>query len=106
VNSGAVLVVTDGVPGDLERLAHVATTRPSTCFTIVALGVSAYGLDSDGPVTGWEEELAGFALVDSVRNLQPVAVRLDEAGKLRLDGSRAAELALRITSSLPVGGQA
>lgn len=99
--SGAVLIVTDGVPGDAPALAAVAQERNGVRFTIVTTGVSARGLAGDRDVQWWEEELAGLDVLDRLPNVSAVSVRLDEHGRLQLAGSRAAEFALRLTNPMP-----
>lgn len=97
---GAVLIVTDGVPGDIARLAEVAAANPGVRFSIITSGVSRYSLSSDGQHDWWREELAGLEPIDSLPNISAVAVRQAPDGRLELSGTRAAELALRVTAPL------
>jgi hypothetical protein len=97
---GAVLIVTDGVPGDIERLCELAEANPASRFTIVTTGMSRYALSSDAQQNWWQEELGGMAPIDALPNISAVAVRVTPEGLLDLSGSHAAELALRLTAPL------
>ena len=98
--TGAVLIVTDGVPGDIDRVADLALAHPRVRLTIITTGVSRHGLSSDGSRAWWQEELAGLEPIDAVSNISAVALRLTHDGRLELSGARAAEVALRITAPL------
>lgn len=98
--TGAVLIVTDGAPGDIDRVSDLAATHPRVRFTIITTGVSRYGLASDASRAWWQEELAGLEPIDAGSNISAVALRLTHEGRLDLSGTRAAELALRITAPL------
>jgi hypothetical protein len=104
---GAVLMVTDGVPGDIVRLAALGRDNPSVRFVVVTTGVSVQGLPSDvSNLAWWQEELAGFDVFRSLANFQAVAVQLPSDQRFELSGSRAAELALRLTAPLSIGALA
>lgn len=94
---GFVVVVTDGVPGDVERLAAVASAHPAVRIGVVAVGQSAFGLASDGACNWWAEELAGFGELGALTNVRLVAVRRGADGPLDLSGRRPAEIALALT---------
>lgn len=96
----AVLVVTDGVPGDLDRLTTCFADHPRARFAVLTTGVSSRGLPSDGPIDWWQEELAALAALEAP-NVAVVALTLDAARRINLDGSRPAELALSLTRPLP-----
>lgn len=98
--AGAMLIVTDGVPGDIERLIALSAENPAVRFTIVTTGVSRFGLTSDGEPDWWAEELLGLDRFASAANCAAVAVRLRVDNQLELGEARAAELALAITSPL------
>lgn len=96
---GSVLLIADGVPGDLAEVAQVAAAHPQVGFRLLAFGRSLHGLASDTIlVEWWAESLSGVELADSVENFSVVAVRRDADGSPVLEGARAAELALRLTS--------
>lgn len=97
---GAVLIVTDGVPGDIVGLSDLAAAHPDIRFTVITTGVSRYALSSDAHQNWWEEDLAGLEPIDALANISAVAVRLTPDGLLELSGTRAAELALRLTAPL------
>lgn len=101
--SGAVVVISDGTPGDIARLIDVARTHPQARCTVVATGVSAaHALSSDNELTWWQEEFAGMAEFADLPNTQVIAIQLRPNGQLELGGSRAAEVALRLTQSVGV----
>lgn len=93
-HAGTVLVVTDGVPGDVANLVDLAQSSPQVHLALVTLGVSTHNLPSDGGCSWWEEELAGLSPLDALPNVKVSAVRRARDGRLELGGSRAAELAL------------
>ncbi|WP_028636928.1 hypothetical protein [Nocardioides sp. URHA0032] len=100
---GVVLLVADGVPGDLPALLDLARQHRQVDFRLLTFGRSRVGLTSDlGDVEWWAEELSGLELAEGVDNFSAVAVQLGPAGEPSLGGSRAAELAARLTSSLAV----
>jgi hypothetical protein len=103
-SSAAVVVVTDGVPGDVDRLVELARRSPDLQLTMVTTGVSLHGLPSDQPGTEWwHEELAGLAGLAEQPNVRVAVVRIGDDGRLRLEDARAAEFALRVTA--PTGVQ-
>ena len=102
-NGGTVLVVTDGVPGDVANLVRLAESSPGVRLMVVTVGVSSHNLPSDGECAWWEEELSGLSSLDALPNAQVVAVRRARDGRLDLSGARAAELALFLSRS---GGDA
>ena len=100
---GAVIVITDGAPGDLAQLTDVARANPDVQCTVVATGVSAaYGLTSDGQLAWWQEELAGLSSFAALPNTRVVAVQVRANGLLELSGDRAAEVALRLAQGAGV----
>jgi hypothetical protein len=94
---GFVLVVTDGVPGDVERLAALASAVPQARIGVVTVGCSGYGLPSDGPCEWWSEELAGLEDLAALPNVRVAAVQRRDDGSLNLSERRPAELALALT---------
>lgn len=102
----AMLIVTDGVPGDIDRLASLCRENPSVRFTIVTTGVSRQGLVSDGTPNWWEEDLVGLDDFVRLPNCSVAAVRVRSDERLELSGSRAAELALRMTAPMTTGAPA
>lgn len=100
-SSGALVVVADGVPGDIAQLTEVVKASPGVRFTVVATGVSAsHGLKSDGGLAWWQEELAGLDVLTELPNSRVVAVQLRPTDRLDLGGDRAAEVALRLTQTV------
>jgi hypothetical protein len=100
--TGSVVVVTDGVPGDIERLTGVARSHPSTWFSVVVPAVSReHAVDGAHNLAWWQDELAGLADFAALTNTKVVAV--DAAGhRPEVDQERAARVALRLTESLRV----
>ena len=96
-HAGALVVVTDGVPADLDVLCRVATEAPDLRIVVVSSGHSAWGLPRDRAIPWWQEELGGFALAETTTNLTPVAVLWDEQSGPVLSEGRDAELAQAIT---------
>jgi hypothetical protein len=94
---GLVLVLTDGVPGDVDRLAALASALPQARIGLVTLGRSGYGLPSDGPCDWWSEELAGLEDLAALANVRVAAVQRRDDGSLNLSERRPAELALALT---------
>lgn len=86
----AVVVVTDGVPGDVADLVALAGEDPDLDVFLVTTGVSRFGLASDGRARrGWEEELGALEPAADLPNVT-IAALAPGAG---LDEGRAAELA-------------
>jgi hypothetical protein len=99
--TGAVVVICDGVPGDLSQLDAVVGEYPGVRYAVVTVGVSAsYALSSDEQLAWWEDELAGFSEFASLPNTAVIAIQQRDSGQLELAGSRAAEVALRLTQEL------
>jgi len=95
---GSVLMVGDGVPGDLAILVGVARSLPGVRFVLLSFGDSRHSLQSDGGHVSWQTDaMSGSELGDGVRNLEIVTVRLRADGSPLLEESRAAELAVRLT---------
>lgn len=95
---GSVLMVGDGVPGDLATLADVARSLPEVRFVLLSFGDSRHCLPSDVGQVSWQTDaMSGSQLGDGVPNLDIITVRLRADGSPLLEGSRAAELAVGLT---------
>ena len=104
--AGALIVVTDGVPADLDVICRLAASSPDLQIVMVSSGHSVWGLPRDRGIPWWQEELGGFALADSTANLTPVAVLWEaEVGPVLSEG-REAELAQAITIAADPGPRA
>jgi hypothetical protein len=89
---GAVVVVTDGVPGDVADLSALAQDEPMLDLFLVTTGISRFGLvpDTRGRES-WEEELSGLESVAALPNVRIAALAIGRG--LDLDDGRSAELA-------------
>lgn len=87
---GAVVVVTDGVPGDVADLLALAQDEPALDLFIVTTGISRFGLSTDTRGReAWEEELSGLEPVAALPNVRIAAL----ARGLDLDEERSAAFA-------------
>ena len=90
--SGAVVVVTDGIPGDVADLFAFAKSEPTLDVFIVTTGISRFGLATDKRGRqSWEEELSGLDSVAALPNVRLAALTVGRG--LDLDPGRSAELA-------------
>lgn len=103
---GCVLLVTDGVPSDVDALMLAARRYPGARIALVTTGRSALGLPSDGGCDWWAEELAGLSELAALPNVRVAAVQRRADGSLELGDKRAAELALALTGSVREGPDA
>lgn len=97
---GAVVVLTDGVPGDVDTLTVELDRHPEVRCAVVSLGVSHHGLPSDGVPSWWHEELAALDSLAALDNVGVVALTLDHDRQLLLDAPRDAEFARALTTAL------
>jgi hypothetical protein len=104
VPSGAVVVVTDGVPGDIDRILDGSRHADSPAIFVVTMGESVLNVPLQPPPAWWREELAPLTQLHDYPNVFAVALRLDEEELPRIDEIEAAELADLLTTSL--GGNA
>lgn len=81
---GVIVVVSDGVPSDIDEVAAIISERPNlrTCF--VAFATSSHGLPGQLPTSTWQEELTGLSAIAGPRcrviAVQPVS-GIDTDGK-------------------------
>ena len=94
---GCVLILTDGVPGDVGRLTALASAYPDVRLCVVTTGRSAWGLPSDGACEWWAEELGGIDALAAAGNVRVAALRLRPDQGFELEGARPAELAMLLT---------
>lgn len=88
--SAAVLVFTDGVPGDVADLRDLLEDEPSLEVFLLTTGVSRFGLPSDtADREAWQEQLSGLELLAELPNVTIAALRVDGP----VDEGRSAELA-------------
>jgi hypothetical protein len=102
-HQGCVLIVTDGVPGDVDDLEVVARRYPGARIAVVTTGRSVFALPSDGGGDWWAEELAGLGGLAALPNVRIAAVKRNGDGSLELGDLRAAELALALTGPQRAG---
>jgi hypothetical protein len=98
--SGAVVILTDGVPGDVDALAQELERHPEVTCAVVSLGVSHHGLPSDAVTSWWREELVALDPLAALDNVGVVALTLDHERRLVLDAPRDAEFARALTAAL------
>lgn len=101
---GALVLVTDGVPGDVDEIARLAAQESGTRFFVVTAGTSSCGVEADQPVGWWQEELAGAAPLLGLPNVTIVALPVRTAGNgawsVDLTGARPAQLAARMVGAV------
>ena len=101
--TGAVLIVSDGVPGDVGQLTEIARRQPGVRFMLVGRGRSTHGLPSDtAGRQWWEEELTGIDEWAALPNVVVASLAASDAEGTALDERHRAELALRLTQGTRV----
>jgi hypothetical protein len=97
---GAVVVLTDGVPGDVDVLTTELEDHPNVRCVLLTLGVSRHGLPSDRNASWWREELAALDGVAALEHAGVIALAMDQRRQLVLDETRDAEFARALTTTL------
>lgn len=101
---GVVVVVTDGVPADVDAIARLMEDNPRLSQSLVTVGRSKYSPPADLPQQWWEEELAALDPLASLPNVRIVALGRGTNGSASVDvgDGRRAQLAAKLISPLGV----
>lgn len=100
---GAVLVVTDGVPGDVEQITALVAEKPGLRVFVVVVGKSRFGVHSDRQgFDWWRDELFGYTQLAKAPNAVVVSLAPGADGAVPLGSDRAAELASALTAKIGV----
>jgi hypothetical protein len=99
---GVVVVVTDGVPADVDAIARLMEGRPRLVQALVTTGRSKYSLPLDMPRDWWEEELSALEPLACLPNVRIVALGRGAGGSpsIELGDGRPAQLAAQLISPL------
>lgn len=102
---GLVVVVTDGVPADVDGVAGLLQDTPRLALSLVTLGRSRFSLPADLPQQWWEEELWALDPLAGLPNVRVVALAGGGNGSpsVELGEGRPAQLAARLTQPLGAG---
>ncbi|MEP7193212.1 MAG: hypothetical protein ABI903_10135 [Actinomycetota bacterium] len=100
-----VVVVTDGVPADVDAIVRLMEASPGLAQSLVTIGRSKYSLPADVPQQWWEEELSALDPLACLPNVRIVALRRGAIGSLTGESGdgRPSQLAAQLISPLGVG---
>jgi hypothetical protein len=92
---GVVVVVTDGVPSDVDAIADLMARSPRLVLSLVTIGRSKYSLPADLPEQWWEEELSAMDPLAGLSNVRIVALGRGTGGSpsVELRDARPSQLA-------------
>jgi len=101
---GVVVVVTDGVPADVEAIVHLMEANPRLTQSLVTIGQSKHSVPADVPQQWWEEELSALDPLAALTNVRIVALGRGTgvAPCVDLGDGRPAQLAAKLISPLRV----
>jgi len=101
---GVVVVVTDGVPADVDAIAQLMQDNPGLTQSLVTIGRSKHCVPADVPQQWWEEELSALDPLAALPNVRIVALGRGTGGSpcVDLGDGRPAQLAAKLISPLGV----
>jgi hypothetical protein len=90
-----VVVVTDGVPSDVDAIADLMARSPRLVLSLVTIGRSKYSLPADLPEQWWDEELSALDPLAGLPNVRIVALGrgADGSPSVELRDARPSQLA-------------
>lgn len=101
-DDGVVVVVTDGVPADVDAIARLMEVNPRLVQALVTIGRSTHSLPADVPQQWWEEELSALDPLACLPNVRIVALGRGAGGSpsMELGDGCPSQLAAQLISPL------
>lgn len=101
-DKGAIVVLTDGVPGDVQELVAALEQSPELSCVVLTTGRSVWNLGGQRgvPMQSWQEELGGLGDFADGLGRGVVALNVVDDGAPAVGGEQAAELAAAVFGHL------